>query len=66
MPKMFARKAMLTAVLATLALPATAQAGDRDCLDKAFRDVDRVMTRVVHHTDRALTGMFRWCDRHRR
>ncbi len=71
MTKIFTRKAAM-AVAATLAiaLPGTAQAGGRhdDCLHKMFRDLDRGMTRVVHHTDRTLTRMFRWCDRrhHRR
>lgn len=69
MTKVFSRNALM-AVAATVivALPSTAQAGGRhhDCFDKMFRDLDRGMTRVVHHTDRTLKRMFRWCDRRHR
>lgn len=46
-------------------LPGAAQAGARhdDCFDRMFRDAGRTMTRIVHHADRAMTDMFRWCDR---
>lgn len=69
MTKVFSRKTLMAvAATAAVALPGTAHAGGhhRDCLDKMFRDLDRGMTRVVHHTDRTLTRMFRWCDRHRK
>lgn len=70
MTKIFSHKALMAAA-ATLAvaLPGTAQAGGHrhdDCLHKVFRDLDRGMTRVVHHADRTLTHMFRWCDRRHR
>lgn len=48
-----------------LGLPGAAQAGARhdDCLDRMFRDAGHTMTRIVHHADRTMTEMFRWCDR---
>lgn len=57
--------ALAITAAATLALPGMAQAGSHrdDCFHKAFRDVDRAMTRAVGHVDRSLTRMFRWCDR---
>lgn len=63
---MSARKVLMAvAATAAVALPGVAQAGARhdDCFHRMFRDVDHGMTRVVHHTDRFVTRMFRWCDR---
>lgn len=61
------RMSLLSAVTICLVLPTAAEAGSRhaDCFDRVFRGVDSTMTRIVHHTDRALTDMFRWCDRRR-
>lgn len=62
MSKYSIRKVILALAVAA-ALPGAAQAGPRDCVNKVMRDVDHGVTRVVHHTGRMVSDMFRWTDR---